>query len=257
MSYPHTAKATTSIYMLLFFTLLLMAPATRSETIHIAVAANFTDAAGVLATRFEAQSGHNVKLSFGSTGKLYAQISHGAPFEVFLAADKARPVRLCDEGMALKESRFTYAIGKLVLWSAEENRFGDGEAALKQGNFRRLAIANPKTAPYGLAAQQLLQHLGAWEPLSDRLVRGDSIAQTFQFTATGNAEVGLVAASQVMAWPHKGSQWVVPQAYYQPIEQQAVVLKRGENSTAAQTFMRFLRSDEAKAVIRDFGYAVN
>ena len=241
---------------LVLLTLLLFPLCSYSGTLRIAVAANFTDAMMELVPLFEQRSGHGVKVSFGSTGKLYAQITHGAPFEVFLAADEARPGRLVREKLALAESRMTYARGRLVLWSADKNRISDGEATLRNGDYRRLAIANPKTAPYGLAAQQVLQRLGLWEQVSGKLVRGDSIAQTFQFTATGNAELGLVAASQERAWPHKGSLWEIPDNYYQPIAQQAVLLKRGAQSAAARAFMQFLASDEARSVIRDFGYAV-
>ena len=211
--------------LFLLLTLLTHVPALSAESLRIAVAANFTDATIQLVTRFEKQSGHSVKVSYGSTGKLFAQIKHGAPFDIFLAADKERPKRLVEEGDAVAGSRFTYAQGRLVLWSADAGRFEDGEGYLRQGNIQRLAIANPQTAPYGLAAQQVLQRLGSWKLLSPRLVRGDSIAQTFQFTATGNAAAGLVAASQVQAWPHKGAVWGVPQNYYDPISQQAVLLK--------------------------------
>ncbi len=249
-------SSNTPLFAWLLSSLLLFPFASHSETLRLAVAANFTDTTRTLVSRFEEQTGHTVKTSFGSTGKLYAQIVHGAPFDIFLAADMARPARLVEEGQALKGSRFTYARGRLVLWSADEKLFDDGRVYLKRGNFQRLAIANPKTAPYGLAAQQLLNHLGVWESLTGKLVRGDSIAQTFQFTATGNAEAGLVAASQVKAWPHKGSRWEVPQAYYPPISQQAVLLKQGAGNTAAQAFIQFLQSSEAKALIRDFGYAV-
>jgi molybdate transport system substrate-binding protein len=241
---------------LLLLSLFLLPLISYSETLRIAVAANFTGATQELVSRFEQRSGHELKVSFGSTGKLYAQITHGAPFALFLAADEARPARLIQEGLAVAGSRTTYARGRLVLWSADEKRITEGADELRQGAFRRLAIANPQTAPYGLAAQQVLQHLGLWNQLSGALVRGDSIAQTFQFTATGNAELGLVAASQVKAWPHKGSLWEIPQGYYQSIAQQVVLLKHGEESDAAKDFLQFLQSDEARAVIRDFGYAV-
>ncbi|MCW8918143.1 MAG: molybdate ABC transporter substrate-binding protein [Gammaproteobacteria bacterium] len=226
------------------------------ETARIAVAANFTDVTYALASLFEQQTGHTVTASFGSTGKLYAQIVHGAPFDLFLAADAAQPRRLESDGLAVAGSRFTYARGRLVLWSAQPELFTDGVAFLRRGEFRRLAIANPQTAPYGAAARQLLQRLGVWPALSAKLVRGDSIAQAFQFTATGNAELGLVAASQVRAWARPGSIWLVPESMHQPIVQQAVLLRRGEESVAAQDFMRFLRGSEARTVIRDHGYAV-
>ncbi len=240
----------------LYLALLFLPAAAKAETLRLAVAANFTDVTRVLVPRFEQASGHQVKVSFGSTGKLYAQTLHGAPFDVFLAADEARPRRLVEEGLAVKGTRFTYARGRLVLWSADEERFDDGKTFLIHGNFRRLAIANPQTAPYGVAARQVLQHLGVWESVSKKLVRGDSIAQTFQFTATANAQLGLVAASQVKAWKQTGSLWSIPDAYYQPISQQAVLLKKGENNHAALAFLEFLRTDPVKATIRDHGYAV-
>jgi molybdate transport system substrate-binding protein len=240
----------------LFLALIFFIPASSAETLRLAVAANFTAASKALVARFEEQTSHRLLVSYGSTGKLYAQIVHAAPFDIFLAADENRPRRLVEEGHAEAASRFTYAQGRLVLWSAQEGLFSDGSAYLKGGDYRRLAIANPDSAPYGMAAQQLLQGLGIWKRLSPRLVRGDSITQAFQFVATGNAEVGLVAASQLKAWPHKGSLWDVPEEYYQPIVQQAVLLHRARGSDAALAFMRFLKSDEARGVIRDFGYAV-
>lgn len=223
----------------------------------IAVAANFTGATRDLVTLFEKRTGHSVKVSFGSTGKLYAQIEHGAPFEVFFAADSLRPQKAEKQGFAEVGSRFTYAMGKLALWSPSSDAFSDAEAYLKAAKFKRAAIANPKTAPYGLAAQQVMEHIGVWKQLQPKLVRGDSIAQTFQFTATANAEVGFVALSQVTAWKgDKGSMWTIPQSYYAPIEQQAVLLKKGADNEAARAFLDFLKSDEARAVITGYGYGV-
>ncbi len=223
----------------------------------IAVAANFTDATRDIVSLFEKATGHTVKVSFGSTGKLFSQIEHGAPFEVFLAADEKRPVKAEDEGLAVVGSRFTYAQGKLALWSAEPGLFQDGEAYLKQGDFQRAAIANPKTAPYGLAAQQVMEHLNIWQQLKGKLVRGDSIAQTFQFTATHAAKVGFVALSQVKGWKGApGSFWEIPQSYYVPISQQAVLLKKGENNPAARAFLVFLKSPEAQSIITGYGYGV-
>jgi molybdate transport system substrate-binding protein len=162
-----------------------------------------------------------------------------------------------NEGLAVGNSRFTYAMGKLALWSPKAGAFDDAEVFLKSGGFNRVAIANPKTAPYGVAAQQVMEHIGAWKPLQPKLVRGDSIAQTFQFTATGNAQIGFVALSQVTAWKKgKGTQWSIPQEYYAPIEQQAVLLKKGADNPAAKAFLDFLKSDEARAVITGYGYGV-
>jgi len=226
-------------------------------TATIAVAANFTDATRDIVPLFEKASGHTVKVSYGSTGKLYAQIENGAPFDVFLAADIKRPSKAEKIGLAVKGTRFTYAKGKLVLWSATPGRFVDGGGAfLKTGGLRRTAIANPKTAPYGLAAKQVMEHLGLWKTLQPTLVQGDSIAQTFQFVATGNAEVGFVALSQVLAWPGKGTSWEIPEADYAPIAQQAVLLKRGRDNPAAQAFLEFLKGPAARAVITRYGYGV-
>jgi len=235
---------------------LMAAQSSFAAEVSVAVAANFTDAARDLAPLFENATGHTAKISFGSTGKLYTQIENGAPFEVFLAADSRRPQKAEAEGLAVPGSRFTYASGKLVLWSANPGLLADAEAWLLQGK-HRLAIANPKTAPYGVAAQQVIVHLGVWESQKRRIVQGDSIAQTFQFVATQNAEAGFVAYSQVKAWKgERGSLWDVPQAYYAPIEQQAVLLKKGENNLAAKAFLEFLKSDAARAVIRGYGYGV-
>lgn len=230
--------------------------ASAAETT-IAVAANFTDATRDLVPLFEKRTGHHVKVSFGSTGKLYAQIEHGAPFEVFLAADSKRPLRAETQELAVVGSRFTYAMGKLALWSPAPDAFSAAEAYLRAATFKRAAIANPKTAPYGLAAKQVMQHIGVWKQLQPKLVRGDSIAQTFQFTATGNAEVGFVALSQLSAWKgDKGTRWAIPQSYYDPIEQQAVLLNKGADNEAAKAFLDFLKSDEARAVITGYGYGV-
>lgn len=237
--------------------LVLMAGPAGAETVSVAVAANFTDATRDIVPLFEQATGHTVKVSFGSTGKLYSQIEHGAPFEVFLAADMRRPEKAEKEGLAVAGSRFTYARGKLVMWSAESGLFEDGEQYVKQGDYARAAIANPKTAPYGLAAQQVLERLGVWDAQQSKLVRGDSIAQTFQFVATHNAKVGFVAYSQVKGWPGEpGSLWVIPDNYYQPIEQQAVLLKKGEDNPAAKAFLEFLQGKAATAVIESYGYGV-
>ena len=231
-------------------------PVTAQE-VSVAVAANFTDATRDIVPLFEQATGHKVKVSFGSTGKLYAQIENGAPFEVFLAADSKRPKKAEAEGLAVNGSRFTYAMGKLALWSPVAGRFDNAEAYLKKGDFAHVSIANPKTAPYGLAAQQVLQHLGVWDKLQGKIVRGDSIAQTFQFAASGNAQIGFVAMSQVKAWKKSEvSVWDIPQTYYAPIEQQAVLLEKGETNAAAQAFLEFLKSREAHKVITAYGYGV-
>lgn len=238
------------------FPLLALIPAvTQAELVRVAVAANFTDASRQLAERFQQDTGHQAIISYGSTGKLYAQILNGAPFDVFLAADEARPSLLEQQGQAVSGSRFTYARGKLVLWSRDANHFDNGPDYLTGGQFQRLAVANPRTAPYGLAAQQVLEGLDLWQPLQARLVRGESIAQTFQFVATGNAETGFVALAQVQAWPQSpGSLWDIPQSLYDPINQQAVLLSRGQDNPAAQAWLTFLASDAARAMIQQAGY---
>ena len=223
--------------------------------VSIGVAANFTDTTRELTRHFEAETGHRVSASFGSTGKLYAQIRNGAPFDVFMAADVLRPELIEEAQAGVNGARFTYARGKLVLWSPTPDAFEDAPRYLEQQPFARLAIANPKTAPYGLAAQQVLEHIGQWQPLQPKLVRGDSIAQTFQFVVSRNAQAGFVAASQVKVWDEDaGTLWQVPQAYYQPIDQQAILLNRGASNEAARAWMDFLKSDTAIGIIRSYGY---
>ena len=225
--------------------------------VRIAVAANFTGVTRQIAPLFQQATGHTTRISYGSTGMLFSQIENGAPFDVFLAADTRRPVTAEAEGLAVPGSRFIYARGKLVLWSVKQGAFEAGESFLKRGEFAHAAIANPETAPYGLAARQVMEHLGVWQTLQPRLVRGDSIAQTFQFVATGNAEIGFVAWSQVKAWQGTpGTTWEIPADDYAPIEQAAVLLKRGANNPAARAFLAFLKRDSTRAVIEHFGYGV-
>ncbi|MEW8626758.1 MAG: molybdate ABC transporter substrate-binding protein [Candidatus Thiodiazotropha sp.] len=236
---------------------LLSVTSVEAEEVKLAIAANFTDVARILAERFEQQTGHTTKISYGSTGKLYSQIEHGAPFEVFLAADRERPEKAENEGLAIAGSGFVYAQGKLVLWSLKSALFEQGERYLSGGDFRHLAIANPKTAPYGMAAKQVMQHLGLLEQIRPKLVQGDSIAQTFQFVATGNADAGFVALAQIKAWQGKsGSLWEIPNSYYAPIDQAAVLLKKGRHNPAAHAFLDFLKSGEAKQLIQTYGYGV-
>lgn len=224
-----------------------------ADEIRLAVATNFGDAIKAIAGRFEERTGHKVTLSFGSTGKHYAQIRNGAPFDAFFAADVERPQRLEQEGVALAGSRFTYSIGKVVLWSPRPGLVDADGRVLEQGTFSYLAIANPKLAPYGLAAQEIMQARGVWESLQRRMVRGEDIGQTFSFIKSGNAELGFVAYSQVKkpGQPVEGSLWEVPQSLYTPIEQQAVLLK---DKAAARDFLAFVKSDEAQEIIRAYGY---
>ncbi len=239
-----------------FVTLLVGLTAATSlaaAEIRIAVASNFADVMGELAKRFEQRNEHNVTLVLGSTGKHYAQITHGAPFHAFFAADARRPRLLEEAGIAITGSRFTYAIGKLVLWSTRPGYVDPAGKVLAHGNFRFLALANPKLAPYGVAAREVLAGRNLWEPLQGRLVRGENIGQTFQFVRTGNAELGFVAWSQVQqpGRPGEGSWWAIPQDLYTPIEQQAILLK---NTVPARDFLTFVRGEEAREIIRVHGY---
>lgn len=222
----------------------------------IAVAANFSAPAEALSKAFSASSGHNYALSSGSTGKLYAQIRNGAPFDLLLSADQKTPQKLIDERLASASSRFTYAQGTLVLWSADAKLLGDGAAVLRAGNFRHLAMADPELAPYGLAAQQAIAALGLTAALKPKRVSGDSISQSYQFAASGNAELGFIAWSQVMKGGQLsgGSVWVVPTALYQPIKQDAVLLSVGADNEAAKAFLNFLKSDAALAIMDSYGY---
>ena len=240
--------------MLLLAVTMVLAPGqSMGEEIRVAVASNFTAAIASIAKRFEVGTDHKVTPIFGSTGKHYAQIKNGAPFDAFFAADVRRPEHLEKEGVALPGSRFTYAVGKVVLWSPRTGYVDPQASVLERGEFHHLAIANPKFAPYGKAAQEVLQERGLWGRLSGRLVRGENIGQTFQFVNSGNAELGFVAYSQVKRpnQPIEGSFWEVPQALYTRIEQQAVLLKDNE---VARAFLSFVRSDEALKIIRDHGY---
>lgn len=222
-----------------------------ADKIHIAVAANFTAAMKEISAQFEQQTGHKLLVSYGSTGKLYAQIINNAPFEIFLAADQKRP-QLLHEKDKLGEKPATYAIGKLVLWSRDSQR-DVSEAALKAGNFKKIALANPKTAPYGAAAVQIMEHLQVAKTLRKKWIVGDTVAQTYQFIATGNVELGFVALAQIVL-DESGAHWDVPQDYYTPIHQDAMLLKRGAENPAARAFMDYLYSDAAKTIIDKFGY---
>ena len=230
----------------------LSRPAGAAE-VHVAVASNFTAVMDQLAPRFSAATGHTVLLSFGASGTLYAQIRNGAPFAVLLSADSERPRRLEEAGFTVMGSRFTYAIGRLMLWSKTPGVVDRKGEVLSGGDFKYLAIANPETAPYGAAAVQTLQRLGVWEKLRDRIVEGENISQTFQFVASGNADLGFVALSQLNE-QQASSAWLVPKTLYAPIEQQAVLLEEGADNPAAGEFLAFLKGAEGRAVIRAAGY---
>lgn len=238
--------------------ILAISGAAQAGEVQVAVAANFAGPMEKLAAQFERDSGHKAIVATGATGKFYAQIRNGAPFEVLLAADDETPARLETEGHAVAGSRFTYAVGRLVLWSAREGVVDAGGNVLKSGSYRHLAIANPKTAPYGAAAVATLQKLGLYASVQPRLVQGENIAQAWQFASTGNAELGFVAQSQV--WRDgkftSGSGWIVPAAMHDPIRQDAALLAKGRNNPAAQALLQFLRTDAAKAIIRSYGYEI-
>ena len=237
---------------------LALSAAAQAEVVQIAVAANFTAPARALAEIFARTTGHEAKLSFGATGAFYTQIKNGAPFDILLAADDERPIRLEKEGDTVPGSRFTYAIGQLVLWSAKPGFVDDQGAVLKGGNFNKIAIANPKLAPYGAAAVETMDKLGLAAALTPKLVTGESIGQTYNFIATGNAELGFVALAQVLDGGKlkSGSMWVVPAKYHAPIIQDAVILKRAAANPAAKAWMALMRSPNTQDFIRSYGYEV-
>jgi molybdate transport system substrate-binding protein len=228
-----------------------------SAQARVAVAANFAEVLQALTGAFEQAHDHRLETVAGSTGRLYAQIIHGAPFDVLLAADQERPERLIASGHALAESRFTYAVGRLALWSLNAGGVGsDGGETLRQGGFRKLAIANPKLAPYGAAAVETLAGLAILQRVQPRLVLGENIGQTYAMVATGNADMGFVALSQLRSARHggSGSLWIVPEALHHPIRQDAVLLIRGRSNPAAEAFLDFLRQPAVRARIEAFGY---
>lgn len=231
----------------------------HAEEITVAVAANFTDPAKKIAAEFEKTTGNKVTLSFGSTGNFYSQIKAGAPFEILLAADDETPAKIEQEGLGVKGSRFTYAIGKLVLWSAKPAVVDEHGEVLKKGGFDHIALANPKLAPYGLAGEQTLKALGLYDTLAPKIVQAQNIGQNYQFVATGNALLGFVALSQVVDETGKlksGSVWLVPAKYYDQIRQDAVLLEKGKDKSAVAAFLKYLKSPYAIKVIEGYGYAL-
>ena len=244
---------------LLFFALIaVFAAAATAGEVQVAVAANFAQPMARIGEAFTAATGHTLKLSTGSTGKFYSQIVTGAPFEVLLAADDETPARLVKENHAMAGTQFTYAIGKLVLWSATAGLVDDKGEVLASDKFKHIAIANPKLAPYGAAAYEVLKARGLTDALAPKVVLGETIAQTYQFVATGNAEIGFVALSQVAVpgKPAPGSYWVVPSQLHSEIRQDAVILKPGEKNPAAAALLTYLKSEPARQVISSFGYAL-
>ncbi len=234
--------------------MLSAAPAALAGETQVAVAANFTAPAKDIAAAFKDKTGHEAALSFGASGQFYAQIQQGAPFQVFLSADADRPKAAVEAGLAVADSRFTYAIGKLVLWSKSLD-VTKGDEALKANAFDKLAIANPKSAPYGAAAIEAMTKLGVYDAIQPKIVQGASIGQAFEFVDTGNAELGFVALSQ-LASVTAGSRWLVPQTLYAPIRQDAVLLKTGADDEASKAFLAFLKGPEARAIIAKYGYSL-
>jgi molybdate transport system substrate-binding protein len=243
-----------NILISLTFVSALCTPA-FADQLQVAVAANFVPPFREIANEFERTTGHTIQASSGSSGRFYAQIKNGAPFDVFFSADDERPKLLEDEGWAVKGSRFTYAIGRLVLWSPDST-FVTGPETLKTALFRHLAIANPKTAPYGLAAKQTMTKLGVWDSVQPRIVMGENLGQTIGFIDSGNAEVGFLALSQILdpKIKGKGSSWTVPSEYHEPIRQDAVLLTRAQNNPGAKALMEYMRGPGATATIKNYGY---
>ena len=244
-------------FIFAFIACVLTGAAAAAE-VQIAVAANSTAPMQAIATAFEQDTGHKARLAFGSSGKFYAQIRNGAPFQVLLSADDETPARLEREGMAIAGTRFTYAVGRLALWSAQAGAVDARGEVLKQGDYKHVAIANPKLAPYGAAAVEVMQRLGVAEAVRPKLVQGENIAQTWQFVASGNAELGFVALSQITRDGKitQGSAWIVPASLHAPIRQDAVILAAGKGNAAASALMAYLKGDKAKTVIRAYGYDI-
>jgi len=244
--------------IILALSLAALSAIAQAETTLVAVAANFTKPMTEIAEAFEKASSHSAKLSFGSSGKFVAQFENGAPFEVFLSADDKSPLKLEQSGLAVAGTRFTYAIGKLVLWSSNPSYVDEQGQILSKGDFKHLALADPKLAPYGAAAVEVLKSQGLLEKLQPLFVQGENIAQTHQFISTGNAELGFVALSQVIENGKigSGSGWIVPKNLHTPILQDAVLLKTGAENPAAQALMAFLKSPPALAIIEKYGYAL-
>lgn len=247
-------SARRAMLVVLAIALCISSGATRAETAHVAVATNFKPVIDVLENAFESQSSHKIAVTAGSTGKLYAQIRHGAPYDVFLAADTVRPRRLVRDGRAVKDAQFTYAVGQLVLWAPDSD--GVSIERLRQGQDKRIAIANPELAPYGAAAIQVLSALQFLDDAQSKFVLGQNIGQTFAFVRSGNATIGFVAKAQLhsAASASPDEIWTPPQHLYDPIRQDGVLLTRAKSNPAALAFLAFLKSDSAKSIIATYGY---
>lgn len=239
-----------------FFLLLTLLADVRADTVNVAVASNFIMPAQEIARQFEHATGHKIKISTGSSGKFFAQIKNGAPFQVLLSADTQTPSSLLKEGLAIPSTQITYAIGKLVLWSANAVLIQGNDAVLDGNKFNKIAIANPELAPYGRAAIETLKQTGKYKHIQTKIVWGENIAQTHQFVLSGNAELGFVSASQVMHDGKliQGSAWIVPEFLHAPIRQDAVLLNKAKDSIAARAFLNFLTSNKAQDIIQQFGY---
>lgn len=240
------------------WTFLFVAYATnlRAEEALVAVAANFSAPMQQIAASFQKDTGHQLRMSFGATGGIYAQIKNGGPFDVFLSADQITPQKLEAEGLGVTSTRFNYATGQLVLWSKQDGLVDDKGQVLRGKNIQRIALANPKLAPYGVAAWETLTALGLLEELKSKMVQGDNIAQTYQFVSTQNAQVGFVALSKVYANGQltSGSAWIVPSHLYKPIRQDVILLKTGKDNSAAKALLIYLKGEKAKAVMKSYGY---
>ncbi len=236
--------------------LLLLAQVAQAGEVRVAVAANFTAPMQEIAPLFEQASGHKVSLSFGSTGKFYAQIKQGAPYDVLVSADSKTPKKLDEDGLTVPGSRFVYALGKLALWSAQPGLVDDKGAVLRTGGYNKLAIGDPRLAVYGTAAQETMEKMGVWKQVQGKLVRGENITQTYQFVASGNAQLGFIALSQITKGGKvsAGSWWIVPSHFYSPIEQGAVMLSSAKDADATKAFLDFLKGPQAATVIRSYGY---
>jgi molybdate transport system substrate-binding protein len=245
--------------LLILCLLLAFSLNSQAATVLVAVASNFTKPMTEIAEAFEKATGHSANLAFGSSGKFVSQLENGGPFEVFLAADTSNPLKLEKSGLAVDGSRFTYAIGKLVLWSSQANYVDTQGQILSAGNFKHIALADPKLAPYGAAAMEVMKNLSVLDKLQPLFVLGENIAQTYQFISTGNAELGFIALSQVIGKDGKiteGSGWIVPSNLHNPILQDAILLKKGVENPAAPALLSFLKSPEAQAIIRKYGYDI-
>jgi molybdate transport system substrate-binding protein len=247
-----------SVWMLGVLIVGSLAASARAAEVSVAVASNFTAPMQKIAAAFEQETGNKAVLAFGSTGKFYAQIRNGAPFQIMLSADDETPARLEREGLGVSGTRFTYAIGRLVLWSRQPGMVDDRGEVLRSARFERIALADPRLSPYGAAAVEVLEGLGLMSALAPKFVQGENIAQTYQFVATGNAALGFVASSQVFSDGKlaQGSAWTVPASLHTPIRQDAVVLSAGKDKAAVSALMAYLRNDKSRAIIRSFGYDI-